>query len=63
MMKKKGTSDEYADLRLCQPKVVSFDVDDRFLMGFMGSSSEADNIVELGPIVSRNIDETIYTNF
>lgn len=40
---------------------MSFDVENRYLMGFMGSLVE-NNIVELGPILSRKIVDLLYTD-
>jgi hypothetical protein len=55
LRKKKGWDDEdLDDMRYCQPIVVDFDVDGRYLMGFIGSS-KANNVIALGPVVSRKI--------
>lgn len=50
------------NLRFCEPKTYQFDVDDRFLMGFMGSKNGSE-VVELGPIISREIVTSQYSNF
>jgi hypothetical protein len=56
------SNDEINDLRLCEPTTVSFDVKDRYLMGFMGSLKDND-VVELGPILSKKIVSQDISNF
>lgn len=34
---------------------MEFDVDERYLMGFMGSGKKTSFLTELGPVVSRKI--------
>lgn len=50
-------------MRFCEAKVYEFPVEDKFLMGFMGSKNENNNIIELGPIISREIVTSQYSNF
>jgi hypothetical protein len=53
---------DYQDENLCMSKVMEFDVDERYLMGFMGSGKEDSFLTQLGPVVTKKIKARTVSN-
>jgi hypothetical protein len=53
---------DYQDENLCMSKVMEFDVDERYLMGFMGSGKQDSFLTELGPVMSKKISSRSIEN-
>jgi len=62
MRNNKWTEAQVGEANLCMSNVMEFDVDGRYLMGFMGSGKGSSFLTELGPIMSKKITSRQMSN-